>query len=140
MVTSDPKALNIVAHSAPTALAPMITIRLGTSPSRNAPSEVTTPGRSIPGIGSSTGVEPVATIRLRPSRLATGRPSGAGGALYSGPPAPSGASPTGTTSTVLGPTNRAWPLTTVTPLALRRLATPSVRVLVTRSLRLTTAG
>ena len=139
MVTSDPKALNMVAHSAPTALAPMTTIRLGTSPSRKAPSEVTTPGRSIPGMGSSTGVEPVATIRWRPSSLACGRPSGAGGALYRGPPGPRGASPTATTSTALGPVNRACPLTTVTPLALSRLATPSVRVLVTRSLRLTTA-
>ena len=81
MVTSDPKALNMVAHSAPTALAPMTTIRRGTSASRKAPSEVTTPGRSIPGIGSSTGVEPVATITLLPSSLAWGRPSGAGGAL-----------------------------------------------------------
>src|SRR4029453_11108097 len=101
------KALNIVAHSAPTALAPMITIRRGTSPSRKAPSEVTTPGRSIPGGGRSAGVEPVATIRLRPSRVATGRPPAAAGALYRGPPAPRGASPTPTTSTVLGPVNRA---------------------------------
>jgi hypothetical protein len=105
----------------------MIRIRRGTSASRNAPSEVTTPGRSIPGIGSSTGVEPVATITLLPSRLAWARPSDAGGALYRGPPSPSGASPTATASTVLGPTKRACPLTTVTPLALSRLATPSVR-------------
>ena len=51
MVTSDPKALNIVAHSAPTALAPMTTMRRGTSGSRNAPSEVTTPGQVDPGDG-----------------------------------------------------------------------------------------
>ena len=81
MVTSDPKAWNIVAHSAPTALAPMITIRRGTSSSMKAPSEVTTPGRSIPGMGSTAGVEPVASSRLRPSRVAAGAPSGAGGAL-----------------------------------------------------------
>ena len=81
MVTSDPKAWNIVAHSAPTALAPTITMRRGTSSSRKAPSEVTTPGRSIPGIGSSAGVEPVARSRLRPSSVATGAPSAAGGAL-----------------------------------------------------------
>jgi hypothetical protein len=128
----------MVAHSAPTALAPMITIRLGTSPSRNAPSEVTTPGRSIPGMGSSTGVEPVATIRLRPSSLArAGRRARA--ARCTAAPRPQRRLPDGHHLHGLGPTNRACPLTTVTPLARSRPATPSVRVLVTRSLRLPTA-
>ena len=69
-VTSEPKAENMVAHSVPTAPPPTITMRLGTSLSMNAPSELMTPGRSSPGIGNCAGVEPVAMMMCLPATWA----------------------------------------------------------------------
>ncbi len=90
-------------------------------------------------MGSTTGVEPVAMMTSRASIVRLEVPP-AGEALYSGPSGPSGAGPTSYTSRTVEPVKLACPVTTSTPLALNREATPSVRPLTMRSLRARTVA
>ena len=63
-VTSLPRLLKIEANSSPITPAPTMHRRLGRASMSSNPVEVTTPGRSMPGMGSILEREPVATMML----------------------------------------------------------------------------
>ncbi len=117
IVTSVPKRLKIEANSQPMIPPPRTTSRAGTSVCESRPVESTQRGESSPGIGGRIGNEPVQTIALR--KATSSAPS---------------------TAIVFGPVNVPWPLTQLTPLALKREATPPVIWSTTASFHAATVG